>query len=142
MTRGVGARKTRSFLSQPCLEKLHHIGVELFMERRTVEGRQAVADFWLLPGQTRVTGRQEVVMAGAGDDVILGRPRQTEERAETPCVQMIVWEPFVEHVRDEPPKLGWASPELQDLALVIVGVPWWLTAATTKPAWAKARVVS
>jgi hypothetical protein len=67
--------------------------------------------------------------------------RETE-RAETPCVQMIVWGPFVEHVRDEPPKLGWASPELQDLALVIVGVPWWLTAATTKPAWAKARVVS
>ena len=36
---------------------------------------------------------------------------------------MIVLGPFVEHVRDEPPKLGWASPELQDLALVIVGVP-------------------
>ena len=24
---------------------------------------------------------------------------------------------------NEPPKLGWASPELQDLALVIVGIP-------------------
>jgi len=76
MTLGVSTRKTRSFLSQPCLEKLHHIGVELFMERRTVEGRQAVADFWLLPGQTRVTGRQEVVMACVGDHVIFGRSGQ------------------------------------------------------------------
>jgi hypothetical protein len=29
-------------------------------------------------GHVRPTGRQEVVMAGADDDVILGRPRQTE----------------------------------------------------------------
>ncbi|MGF6604422.1 hypothetical protein P3T23_009177 [Paraburkholderia sp. GAS448] len=49
MTPGAGARKTRRFLSQHCLEKLHHIGVELFMERCAVEARQAGADFLRTP---------------------------------------------------------------------------------------------
>lgn len=76
MTPGASTLKTRSFLSQHCLEKLHHIGVESFMERRAVEVRQAVADFRRLPRQARIAGWQEVIVACAGDHVIFGRSGQ------------------------------------------------------------------
>ena len=45
------------------------------------------------------------------------------ERPDTPSVQLIMMRPFIQHVGDEPPKLGRAAPQLQDLALVVVGVP-------------------
>jgi hypothetical protein len=89
-------------------------------------------------------------MAGADDDVILGRPRQTEAHLLfVPGVRLVAvvrggGAPELDRDTDalqpgaikgeaecwggdnsgnEPPKLGWASPELQDLALVIVGIP-------------------
>jgi hypothetical protein len=74
--------KTPRFLSFEC-PKCAFVLIEVAKEdappriHSVVHGGHLHNDYLLCGGRRR-TGRQEVVMAGAGDDVILGRQRQTE----------------------------------------------------------------
>ena len=66
------------FLSQLCLEKPHYIGVELFMERSTIEPRLTIADVRHFSRQASTARRQEVIVTSVGDHVIVGRSRQVD----------------------------------------------------------------